>query len=265
MGKFSTKQQIVKNNLLLYAVFVFIGNVVYKSLVINNLPNPDAIWNGLVYKDNWRWECSLGRYMIRIFQNLFDNIINPITMTMLSICCIAAVCVIVINIFSLEKGYGVLGGCLILLTPAVAGVLSYYYCSLYYMIAYVFAVLAAFIMCKKKTIIWGAEAALLLCLSLATYQAYVCCTVVIVLLYIIMQLLKAECDYRECGYRVVYMGSIFIVGVVLYILSNKFMQFIWQVSAEEGRGFSSIGHISMGKLPELLKNTYVYISIFIYC
>lgn len=258
MEKCKSKDQIYIRNIIRFILFVFIGNVVYKTLIIDELPNPDAIWNGLIYKDNWRWECSLGRYMIRVFQMFFDYIINPAAVTMLSVVCLAVICVIVINIFSLEKYSAVLCGCVILLTPAITGTLSYYYCSVYYMIAYLFAVLAAYIMCKEMKIVWGVGASILICLSLATYQAYIGCTVVIVLLYLIVQAIDNGCEWGEWIKRFFYTVVIFLAGVFLYLVTNKLIQYIWQVSAESGRGFSNIGHISLEKIPELLKNTYIY-------
>lgn len=35
---------------------MFAGVFVYFAKIVNELPNPDAIWQGMAYKAGWGWE-----------------------------------------------------------------------------------------------------------------------------------------------------------------------------------------------------------------
>lgn len=60
----------LNKNLVVFISLVFSGFILYMPIFVNILPNPDAVWNSTVYKDSWRWETSLGRFGIKILQDL---------------------------------------------------------------------------------------------------------------------------------------------------------------------------------------------------
>lgn len=247
-----------KKRIILFIVFLFVGYITYGLLIVNELPNPDAIWNSTVYKDSWSWEISLGRYMLGVFQCIFGGVVNPPSYTMLSVCILAILCVAVIDIFELDPIAGVCGGLLILLTPAITGTLSYYYCSLFYCFAYLMGVSAAWIICKKRGAIAIVVSALLICFSLATYQAYICCTIVIVMLYLLVIVAKEKSSFKEVFYKAIQIAVSLLLGVVFYLFSNKIVQGVCNILPEEGRGFSKMGKISTTQLPKMIKDCYRY-------
>ena len=250
--------KIEKKNLILFLLFTAFGLVVYSGFYLYELPNPDAIWNGVYFKSDWKWEAGLGRYMIRVFLWMFSNMIHPSVFTIISILILAAICVIITDIFSLEGICALLGGMILIVSPAVVGTLSYYYCGLSYFIAYFFAVLTTWIICKKKTILAAVLGIILLCLSLATYQAYIGIVVIVSLLYLILLFLENNSSGREIVERIVYMMFTVGGGVVAYLVSNTIIQNRWGIGAEESRGFSQMGQIPASQIVQLIRNCYTY-------
>lgn len=249
---------IKKEQNRLFIILSIIGLVVYSSTIIYELSNPDTLWNGVYQRENWAWECSLGRYMLRIWQEMFGTIINPTTFSIISILIVAMIGVITTDILQIEGLRAVLAGIIILLSPAIAGTLTYHYCSLYYMIAYLFAMISCWIICKKQTWYYSVAAMILLCLSMATYQAYIGIVAIIIGMFILGLILNENNTIKDIGMRIVYMVITIIGGVGIYLASNAIIQKSWGITAEAGRGFSKMGTIPINRLGELLKNCYIY-------
>ena len=238
--------------------FLIVGLIAYSSMIFYELPNPDAIWNGLYFKESWGWECSLGRYMIRIFQAIFGNIINTSSFTILCLLLLAVICIIVINLFEIKTIAAILSGIMIILSPTVASTLSYYYCALYYIIAYLLAILATWIMCKGNGLGYSIAGMLLLCISMATYQAYIGVVFVLGVMFVIFSTLDDDGDIKVIAKRIIYMAVTLVGGIITYLVSCKIIQNRWGVVAENTRGFSEMGYIPFEKVGALLKNCYIY-------
>lgn len=239
-------------------LFFLVGILVYSSMIVNELPNPDAIWNGLYYKDDWRWEVSLGRYMLPVFMKVFGYAINPPTFTILCIVSMAIVGCLLCDLFELQGIRAVLCGMFLICSPAVAGTLTYYYCSLYYMMAYLLAVYAGWIICKKKSIKFNLVAVIYLCISSATYQAYIGVVLVIVVMHKLQQLIKEDIEIKVLIREFLNAGITVAGGILAYLISCKMIQNVLGIVAESGRGFSKMGNIPLKEIGNLLKNCYIY-------
>ncbi len=60
-----TNDHWVKALLLFFAASV----IVFIQRIVMEFPNPDSVGN-TIYKNDWQWECGLGRYGIRYLQEL---------------------------------------------------------------------------------------------------------------------------------------------------------------------------------------------------
>ena len=252
------KINIKKIDIWYWVIFSFIGLITFSSLIIFELSNPDAIWNNLYYKEGWRWEAQLGRYMIRFFQLIFGNVINSPSFTILGILLLALICVIVNKIFELDGIMAILGGAILMLSPAIVSTLTYYYCSLYYIIAYLLAVITSWIICKCKNWLVAFVGMGILCISMAIYQAYIGIILILGLLYVTFLLLDKNQDLKNIFNRVLYMLVVIAGGIIVYLVTNKFYQKMLDIAPVSDRGFSEMGNIPLENLSTLLKNCYVY-------
>lgn len=58
----------IEKNIHLFVFYFFFAIALYWNTISSNLSNPDTIWYGM-YKTGYEWEASLGRYMLRFWQN----------------------------------------------------------------------------------------------------------------------------------------------------------------------------------------------------
>lgn len=247
-----------KQTIYLGILFFLIGLTVYSSMIINELPNPDAIWNGLYYKADWGWEVSLGRYMLPVFMKMFGYAVNPPAFTILCLVIMAMIACLLCDLFQLQGIRAVLCGMFLICSPAVAGTLTYYYCSLYYMTAYLLAVYASWIVCKKKSLKLNLVAIICLCISLATYQTYIAVVLVIVMMHKLQKLIKEDIEIKKLIREFLDAGITIVGGVLAYLISCKIIQNRLGIVAEAGRGFSQMGKIPFQEIGTLLKNCYIY-------
>lgn len=252
------KNIIIREAKLLF-IYLFIGFVVYQTLIINELPNPDSIWNGMFYKDSWLWECRLGRFMIWIFQSIFGNLVNPATNVLICIGILSVICIVINDIFEIkDKILKAILGVFVILSPSMGGTLTYHYCSVYYLIAYLLAVLSCWLIFKTTGVKNGGLASIMLCCSLGTYQAYIGIVAVVGLIYIIQMMIDNSFSKEKLIKHTVKFFCVIVMGILLYLVVNKCVLSLLNISAEAGRGFSQMGRIPLKQLPQLLLNCYSY-------
>ncbi len=75
-GLFEEDNKYNRNDFIIGAILFVLGGCIYFVKITSQLPNPDAIWNGVFYKESYYWEVSLGRYMLGILQILRTSIVN---------------------------------------------------------------------------------------------------------------------------------------------------------------------------------------------
>lgn len=251
------KSEVKKIDTKLFAMLAVVGLVIYSSMIVYELPNPDTVWNGIYYKNGWEMEASMGRFMLRIFQDLFGHVISPSTYTIINVIIVAFIGVVVCDIFALKGISAVLSGLFLMCSPAIAGTLTYYYCSLYYIIAYLLACMASWIICKKSGWLYSMLAMVILCISMGTYQTYIGVVLVIAVIYTLQMIFREKAEFLEILKRVVYMAVSAAGGVIFYLISCKWLLKRWGVEIAQGRGFSEMGQIPLKELGTMLRNCYV--------
>lgn len=250
--------RFVKDDWKFFLVCLFGGVYVYFAKIVNELANPDAIWNGMAYKSGYSWETGLGRYMIGFLQKIRSNIISTEFVSLACLVFLAITCVLVVKIFEIEDIISrTIIGALIILTPTVGSTLTYYYCSDMYFLSYCLAVLAVLFAVKYRNVTGVCICAIGICLSTAIYQAYLGIAITLCFLYLLYMLLDSQYSMRDIGRWAIHLLVGGCSGIILYLLSNSVIQHCLGVSAVEARGFSSMGKISVSELPKLIKSAYV--------
>lgn len=239
-----------------------IGVVIYLSTITDCLPNPDAIWNGVYYKNSFKWEMGLGRWGIKYIQDLREGVINPSFITAMGLLYLGCIAYIVTQIFGMETIIGrICVGALIVCTPNVVSALTYYYCSDMYFFSYLLAVVAVWHMSRAKWnrrgICHAIAASLCLLLSIGIYQAYVSLAILLCAIYLLIMLVRDE-KLIEVVKKGIIMLASGAGGILAYLLTTKYMQAITQVTAVEDRGFATMGKISIADLKNGIVNAYLY-------
>lgn len=254
------KKRFKEDKFLLLFYFLF-ALAVYWDTVSGNLFNPDSIWNGVYYKTEYEWEASLGRYMLRFWQDLLGGGINASFVTIVCLVEVCLICYSVIYIFHIEQRFWqCIAGMFLILSPSVQGTLTYYYCSAYYLLAYLLILAGIIVLLKagaKTKWRYLLTSMLMFCISLATYQAYIGIMITIIIIYGIVEVLEPEVSIRKLGVKLGRLLTGMAGGVLLYLLSNKIILKLWEIDANTGRGFDKMGMIQIENLWKELTGCYV--------
>lgn len=241
----------------LFLLSLFSAILIYFSRIANELPNPDAIWQGMAYKSGWAWESALGRYMIGLLQKVRCNIVPTEFVTLLGLIFLAAICVLIVKLFHITdalSGFVIIA--LLVVSPTVGSTLSYYYCSDMYFLSYLLAVGSSFLLIRnhtRKSLLLGA---LGICLSAAIYQAYIGIAIMLCFLHIWFLVFDEKYSLADIGKTLVRLMVGGCCGIVLYLCSNKLLQQKFGIQAVTDRGFASMGQIPLKQIPNLFGSTY---------
>ena len=189
-----------------------------------------------------RWFRAVLAYAVAMLTN-GTNLSLPLFHGLLSIFFIALSVFILIQIFQIENGWlqSVLCG-LLVTYPVVTGTFGFMFTAPYYFFALFLAVLSVYIELLRNDTLSFAASSLCICLSLGIYQAYfsvaVSCFVVLIIIGIIDDSLGSIKTIFFLGIRYL---SICICGLMEYYIIWKLFVKLFNVSASDYQGFSSIG------------------------
>ena len=244
------------------ALFTFIfGIIVYIQMITEWLANPDGIWAGVLYKGSYGWEDSLGRIGLRVYNRLKGYFQFPTLQTFLCFFILAIITVLLLETFNVhQQMWGLLLGGLMVCSPYICDLLTYYYTSDAYMIAYLFSVLFVYILTKHRKLWNFILAVFMLASSLTLYQAFLGTCITLCLIYLLYRLIKKGDSWKE----VLLQGGYFLagggLGTLLYLLAYRLYCNWKNIQPTEARGFASMGIIPHEKIFELIKQTYIFFN-----
>ena len=122
-------------SLLKIAIFTFaFGIIVYIQMITEWLTNPDGTWSGMLYKRSYGWEDSLGRIGLGMYNRLKSYFQFPALQTFLCLFILAVITVLLLDMFNVhQQMWGLLLGGLMVCSPHICDLLTYYYAADTYM------------------------------------------------------------------------------------------------------------------------------------
>lgn len=238
---------------------LFLGGVLlYLPFSTHFLTNPDTLWNGLLYKDEYGWETGLGRWGLEILAQMKGYTISPAAVTIFSILILSIICMLVCRLFDIESPFLIiLTGIFLIASPNIANTLTYYYCADFYIIAYFLNVLAIYIAYRHKGLVSWLIPVLAITFSLTLYQAYISIAIVLSVLLLIKMLFEVEIEERQILRKIIKLMIIGGGGTAIYLLLTRWQArrgMLWLIV---DRGFSEMGNIDFSELPRQIVSCYV--------
>lgn len=159
-----------------------------------------------------------------------------------------------------------LSAVLVVANVSVCISLSYRFMSPTFSLAFVLSILSAVLILKVKnkyvSVLFGAA---LLCVCMGLYQAYISCTCVVLLTYILCRLLKTDCNLRELAEIIVRSVLTAIIGAIAYILILDLHLKIFHLQMVDYNGANTYSiWNSLSNLGFSLKNTYIVFKRFFF-
>ena len=256
----SIKEIFNINTKEIFIVF-FSAILVYLPVICMELPNPDAVWNGMAYKEGYIWEMVLNRFMIPVLQNMTGHIVLTSMFTIVGLLEVVIGAVLITNLLDIEGYSKFFADFTIVLSPFVYCGVTYYYCFVYYGLAMLLSVMAFYVTTIElkgffdKTIRIILPV-LLLCISLGIYQAYLGLILPLGLLFLFKNVFKSK-SRKDSVILVGRVSAVFFMGTVTYIVVNKLVLSSMNLESTEGRGFNKMGQIDFSNVVTYIKKCYV--------
>lgn len=239
------------NNLLFIFCYTVAGWIIYSPMTSWLISNPDGIYLGVIYREG-DGSAAFGRIGVGAVIRLMQSVVSPNLMMILSLIMLGVVICLLADIFNIDSLWGrIVMGALLLLSPSMSSQLTYYYCMVQYILAFVITVLACYLIIKIKHPAIVIVSALLIMAQMTLYQAYMSVAVVLSINYLMYQLLNKE-EYKTVIMTAVKLLVSMFLGLVMYILLLK----VLHVELDPNRGFDSMGRLDIRQQLGLVKTAY---------
>jgi hypothetical protein len=207
-----------------------------------------------------------GRWLLSLLGDFIQNRLhmgyNLTTINgLLYIVLIAVSAAFVVNYLEIRnKVSSALVGCLMATFPTVGATMIFRFTAPYYGISLLLSVLAAWIVEKKR---FGVIlSAVCLAFSMGIYQAYPPVTISLFVLVLLRDALKEDAGLTKLIRRGVLYCAALALGVALYFLCSKLTLALYAVELDTYQGISSMGKISLSRLPRLLLKAWFSAALF---
>lgn len=244
------------------------GIAAYFTLLSCDLVNHlDGMWHTSNFVAG-NWEISLGRGLLRYWDKLRFGVVSVPFNSIAALGIIALTIPIILELFGIKnKIIAALISAVLIINPTVCCTLTYSYHAIDYALAFLLAAGAAagVYYLSGKSIVRGVlSGGVLLAAAMATYQAYMGVTCILLLMLLIDMLLKGLEKERIIRHIAASLCSIPAGGLLYWI----FTQIMLRRAGMELASYGGAGSVSVGKiitkLPQSLANCYrLYYDFFI--
>ena len=244
---------------LFICLFVF-SCCTFFSLMSNGLVNSDdGIWEYNHYLAG-KWSIQCGRFVWPYLDRLRMGISpEPIT-TLISLGLYTIGVVAILDLFNMKNRglISFLTGTLFLSSVSVCITLSYRFMSPTFALAFVFSVAAVLLIVRIKNRYLGAGAAgIAIGLSMGLYQAFIGCTCLLLLIYLVIQLFDEKKSLKGVFTDIVCGLGAGILGAVIYSLGLKLHLTVFHLAMSDYNGGNEYSLLqSLKVLPASVINCY---------
>lgn len=162
-----------------------------------------------------------------------------------------------VNIFHIQnKQYAAVIGMLFTVFPAVTSTMFFRYTTVYYGIAILLSVLAAWVLPNRKGGL--VISAVFSAMALGIYQAYIPITIGIFVIQLLQKAIGKKARFRELVREGIYDCVALLAGLVLYFALLVVFLKVYGVSLSNYNGANEMGNLSLSEVPGLLYKTIYY-------
>ena len=223
----------------LFLLMLIVGGINHFALYANEITNPDGLTVGS-FRVSYLWEVRVGRWGIYLIEKLRGFLVSPYVTTFLALIYMAISVLLILDILEIKKkSFQITVAILMIVSPAMAQTLSYYYCADIYLLACLLSCLAIWL-AKRGKVIPFILGIVCIAFSLGMYQAYIGVVAGLALFVLILDLLNGK-KILDVIKRFLWFACTAAFGLILYyILANVFLKVRGQTFAEYSGANASV-------------------------
>ena len=227
----------LKNNILpewktCFWSAIIIGLIAHLYKITNWLPN----WDSLVFRHDTQNMIGMGRWFLPVAAAPSSFYDLPWITGLMSIVFYTLGAICICKIFNVRKNItAMLIGAAVVSFPTVTSTMQYNYVADAYALSFLFACIAALLMTDKKPKYIAAT--VFIALSVGTYQAYITVTIMLLLCYLIIEVLKKGVAVKDILLKSVKFLLTGAAGMALYYLILMLLLKITSAELLDYQGF----------------------------
>lgn len=172
----------------------------------------------------------------------------PLLHGLFSLVCMALCAAVFVHLFRIRSRLLCVAlGCIMTAFPGVASLFGFLFTAPYYMAALLATVLAAWGLCRHRSILaWGLSVLVLAC-AMGVYQAYIPVAIGMLLLHFLLERLdRPGDDWAHTIKTAIYYGSALLAAVVAYYIVNKLFLKFYGLQLSSYQGINKMGREGIG-------------------
>ncbi len=247
------KKLLIKKENIIYIVMFFLLFFVHFPLLTKNILTADVLLNNSYY-NGYSWELSLGRFGLYIIGILKGFVSIPLIEYTISFILISIITLILLKLFDIkDKLSKIIFMFIMILSPIISSTILFHYCSVPYLLAFLFSVLAVYVYYNyKNKYIKYLIPIILIVISLSFYQAYLSVIVSTFFLYQIKLLFDKKIYYKE---SILYL-LIILLGIVIYFICMKLSLIVFHIDMANYSNANNIGLSTILSIPNKFIDSY---------
>ena len=233
-----------------------VGMLTHLFGLVNVLHNYDDI---AVQPEGYGTGVTSGRWLLSLLGDFVEKLGGNYNLSfvngLLFLVWIGLSAAFLVDLFQVKRrSFAFLIGGLFAVFPSAFATLAFRYTAVYYGLAILLSVLAAWVLFRGK---WGVLlSALCTSGSLGIYQAYVPMTIGILVLVLILKCLDEKAEFRKLALDCLRCCAALILGLILYFLFLKGTLALYQTTLSNYQGVDSMGKLKLSQLPDLIAQAY---------
>lgn len=212
--------------------------IVHLPLLTKNILTADVLLNNFFY-NGYSWEISLGRFGLFIIGLLKNYMSIPLIDLIPSYIILSITTYFLIDLFDIKDKINTIFTILIMaINPIVCMTLLFHYCSIGYLIAFLFGILSIYIFYKvKNKYIRNILPIIFIIISLSMYQAYLSLIITVFVLYNIKLIINNKYNYKN----VINYLILLAIGVITYFILMKISLLVFHINPSDYSGADKVG------------------------
>lgn len=245
-------KKFFKENYKLMLVTFLIGIFAHGFTITNKLISHDEIF----YSFGKGTSFSSGRWGLELISFIFPNISMPWYNGVLTLAILSISFCLTLDILNIKNKYFRVLICGVLMTfPAMASTFAFTYTITAYSISIFLSIISVAFLRSEKPI-FNVFGIITIILSVGIYQAYICITMIMLIMLLIMDCKDENKNAKKIIYNCIKYIVFIAVALILYLVITKGINHMLNIRFSKYRGFDSMGIFTIKEVIDGILSSY---------
>lgn len=219
------------------------------------------IYHDAVKIDNLGSTYVSGRWMLGFIEDFSAQLLGiyqlPFINGFISLFLIAITTALIVNAFEIKSSVtAAFIGAVIVSFPSVASHFAFMFTATSYFFSFLLSVFSVYLFHKRPSVVNFIISAVLICIALGIYQAYLCFAISFALSLVMILGLRHRLSFAQLLKKGILFVLLLLTGLALYLAVNKLILAVKGLELVNYQGLNKMGQIDLVSLPQAIIQAY---------